>query len=101
MTGIDSFVVAGVDVGAERMECPAAVLAAQRATPFAITRVVLASSPWLVYALGRAWVEPVRVDPTPPVGTPGAVGHGGNSTPARTLVAGRGKSPVSGPVLGR
>lgn len=38
---------------------------------------------------------------TPPVGTPGAVAHGGNSTPARTLVAGAGKSPVFGPVSGK
>ena len=37
---------------------------------------------------------------TPPVGTPGAVAHGGNSTPARALVAGAGKSPGFGPVSG-
>ena len=34
---------------------------------------------------------------TPPVGTPGAVAHGGNSTPARALVAGAGESPTFGP----
>lgn len=34
---------------------------------------------------------------TPPVGTPGAVAHGGNSTPARALVAGAGESPAFGP----
>lgn len=37
---------------------------------------------------------------TPPVGTPGAVAHGGNSTPARPLVAGAGKSPGFGPASG-
>ena len=36
----------------------------------------------------------------PHVGTPGTGSHGGNSTPARTLVAGAGKSPVFGPVRG-
>lgn len=38
--------------------------------------------------------------PTPPIGTPGAFAHGGNSTPARPLVAGFGKSPGFGPVSG-
>ncbi|WP_370540389.1 glyoxalase superfamily protein [Acidovorax sp. ACV01] len=38
---------------------------------------------------------------TPPIGTPGAVAHGGNSTPARALVAGAGKSPAFGPVSGK
>ena len=33
---------------------------------------------------------------TPPVGTPGAVAHGGNSTLARALVAGLGKSERCG-----
>ena len=39
--------------------------------------------------------------PTPPIGTPGAVRHGGNSAPARPLVAGAGKSPGFGPVSGK
>ncbi len=34
--------------------------------------------------------------PTPPVGTPFAGTHGGNSSPARALVAGRGKSERCG-----
>lgn len=34
----------------------------------------------------------------PPVGTPPAKTHGGNSAPVRAPVAGLGKSPVSGPV---
>lgn len=37
---------------------------------------------------------------TPPVGTPGAVAHGGNSTPARALVAGGEESPGFSPVSG-
>lgn len=37
---------------------------------------------------------------TPPIGTPPAQTHGGNSAPARAPVAGLGKSPVLGPVLG-
>lgn len=37
---------------------------------------------------------------TPPVGTPGAEGHAGNSTPVRAPVAGPGKSPVTGPKAG-
>lgn len=37
---------------------------------------------------------------TPPIGTPPAESHGGNSAPARAPVAGFGKSPVLGPVSG-
>lgn len=37
---------------------------------------------------------------TPPIGTPGAAAHGGNSTPARAPVAGVWKSPVFGPKAG-
>lgn len=62
---------------------------------------------WLAAAMasGAVWsattaasvVSPLS---TPPVGTPGAVAHGGNSTPARPLVAGAGKSPGFGPASG-
>lgn len=88
MTTIDVLMVTGVDVGAERMT-------------FSVTRCVIVGTPGRSDPLGRVWVDPVRVDPTPPIGTPGAVRHGGNSTPARTLVAGAGKSPVFGPVSGK
>ena len=39
--------------------------------------------------------------PTPPIGTPGALDHGGNSAPARALVVGAGESPAFGPVAGK
>ena len=100
MTTIDGLMVTGVDVGAERMTFPAAVLAALRAKPLSVTRLVILGAPGRSDPLGRVWVDPVRVDPTPPVGTPGAVRHGGNSTPARAPVAGAGKSPGFGPVSG-
>lgn len=38
--------------------------------------------------------------PTPPVGTPTAEGHGGNSAPARTPVVGRQKSEQVGEQTG-
>ena len=96
----DSFLVAGVDVGAQRMECTVALVAAQRATHFSHARAVHVSTPGHPDSLDRAWFELLGVDPTPPVGTPGAFDLGGNSTPARALVAGVRKSPVFGPVSG-
>lgn len=39
--------------------------------------------------------------PTPPVGSSGAAEQGGNSTRARALVAGFGKSPATIPIFGR
>lgn len=38
--------------------------------------------------------------PTPPLGTPTAGSHAGNSTPSRAPVAGPGQSPVSSPKAG-
>ena len=38
--------------------------------------------------------------PTPPIGTPSAQTQGGNSTPARSLVAGLGESPAFSPDVG-
>ena len=47
------------------------------------------------------WKAQTTVGPHPPVGTPGALLRGGNSTPARALVAGAGKSPGFSPVSGK
>ena len=49
-------------------------------------------------ALGSATTAAPVVSPlsTPPVGTPSTVRHGGNSRPARALVAGLGKSERCG-----
>lgn len=81
---LDVFWTKGVDVGADRLSC---VIAMQLA----------------VRPIGSATTVASVVSPlsTPPVGTPGAVRHGGNSTPARALVAGAGKSPAFGPVSGK
>lgn len=101
MKELDVFVITAVDVSADRLTCLIEVMASRRTMPFSIGRLVVESTPGRPDPLGRGWVDPVRLDPTPPVGTPGAVAHGGNSTPARTLVAGAGKSPVFGPVSGK
>lgn len=49
-------------------------------------------------ALGSATTAASVVSPlsTPPIGTPGAVRHGGNSAPARALVTGARKSERTG-----
>lgn len=70
----------------------------------ALERVAVAKgfANWKAVAAAAATTAASVVSPlsTPPVGTPGAVAHGGNSTPARALVAGAGKSPGFGPVSG-
>jgi hypothetical protein len=80
---LDVFWTKGVDVGADRLSCVIAMHVSGRPIGSATTAASV--------------VSPLS---TPPVGTPGAVAHGGNSTPARPLVAGAGKSPGFGPVSG-
>lgn len=66
-------------------------------TPFNVTNVMAVVAQNMVQFGAKCalvWPE------TPPVGTPAAETQAGNSTPARGLVAGPGKSPVSSPKAG-
>lgn len=76
---LDEFWTKGVDVGADRLSCVIAMHVAGRPIGSATTAASV--------------VSPLS---TPPVGTPGAVAHGGNSTPARALVTGARKSERTG-----
>ena len=55
-------------------------------------------------AIWRDWLAAAMASGAlahPPIGTPSAQTQGGNSAPARALVAGDGKSPGFGPVSGK
>ena len=54
-------------------------------------------------AIWRDWLAAAMASGAlahPPIGTPSAQTQGGNSTPERSLVAGRGESPAFSPVEG-
>ena len=71
-------------------------LMTRRARPLPPGRLVITTN-----ARPAGWsVMACLPDPTPPIGTPGAAAHGGNSTPALAPVAGVWKSPVFGPDSG-
>ncbi len=83
MKELDVFETTAVDVGADRLSCFLAMPPAASAIRSATTTGPV-----------------VGGNPTPPIGTPGPLCQGGNSAPARAPVAGAGKSPGFGPVLG-
>ena len=84
MEAIDVFETTAVDVGANRLSC--VVMSAARCVPGFPTTA----------AYGWAWALRYKLSLPPHVGTPGAGSHGGNSTPARALVAGGWKSERTG-----
>ena len=94
MKELDGLVVMGQGTGADRMECT-------------ITRLALTSrdAARAVAAFGQmaaaCWAMARKQSPHPPVGTPGPKTQGGNSTPARALVAVFQQSERSGEHRGR